>query len=119
MGVVTDFSRRLDLGGAIDAGPVAFFYPGSSIGNFTPDEALSLLRRVRDVDEHLLRVVHDGHTGDWRDLGDSEGVADRGGSSTLPQKHNPVAAVAAIASAQRAPGLVATSVFVVITAVRG
>jgi dimethylhistidine N-methyltransferase len=49
MGVVTDFSRRLDLGGAIDAGPVTFFYPGSSIGNFTPDEALSLLRRVRDL----------------------------------------------------------------------
>jgi dimethylhistidine N-methyltransferase len=49
MGVVTDFSRRFDLGGAIDAGPVTFFYPGSSIGNFTPDEARSLLRRVRDL----------------------------------------------------------------------
>jgi L-histidine Nalpha-methyltransferase len=49
MGVVTDFSRRFDLGGAIDAGPVTFFYPGSSIGNFTPDEARSLLCRVRDL----------------------------------------------------------------------
>jgi dimethylhistidine N-methyltransferase len=49
MGVVTDFSRRFDLAGAIDAGPVTFFYPGSSIGNFTPDEARSLLRRVRDL----------------------------------------------------------------------
>jgi|SRR5450755_131122 len=49
MGVVTDFSRRFDLGGAIDSGPVTFFYPGSSIGNFTPDEARSLLRRVRDL----------------------------------------------------------------------
>jgi dimethylhistidine N-methyltransferase len=49
MGVVTDFSRRFDLDGAIDGGPVTFFYPGSSIGNFTPDEALSLLRRVRDL----------------------------------------------------------------------
>jgi dimethylhistidine N-methyltransferase len=49
LGVVTDFSRRLDLGGAIDAGPVTFFYPGSSIGNFTPDEAHSLLRRIRDL----------------------------------------------------------------------
>jgi len=49
MGVVTDFSRCLDLAGAIDAGPVTFFYPGSSIGNFTPDEARSLLRRVRDL----------------------------------------------------------------------
>jgi len=49
MGVVTDFSRQFDLGGAIDSGPVTFFYPGSSIGNFTPDEARSLLRRVRDL----------------------------------------------------------------------
>jgi dimethylhistidine N-methyltransferase len=49
MGVVTDFSRRFDLAGAIEAGPVTFFYPGSSIGNFTPDEARSLLRRVRDL----------------------------------------------------------------------
>ena len=29
-----------------DGAPV-FFYPGSSIGNFTPDEALAFLRRVR------------------------------------------------------------------------
>jgi dimethylhistidine N-methyltransferase len=49
MGVVTDFSRRFDLAGAVDAGPVTFFYPGSSIGNFTPDEARGLLRRVRDL----------------------------------------------------------------------
>ena len=32
----------------------------------------------------------------------------RGGSSTMPHKRNPVAAVAAIAAARRAPGLVAT-----------
>ena len=38
----------------------------------------------------------------------AEGVAGRGGSSTLPQKHNPIAAVSAIASAQRVPGLVST-----------
>jgi 3-carboxy-cis,cis-muconate cycloisomerase len=37
-----------------------------------------------------------------------EGVASRGGSSTLPQKHNPIAAVSAVACAMRAPGLVAT-----------
>jgi 3-carboxy-cis,cis-muconate cycloisomerase len=38
----------------------------------------------------------------------AEGAPGRGGSSTLPQKHNPIAAVSAIASAQRVPGLVAT-----------
>ncbi len=37
-----------------------------------------------------------------------EGVAGRGGSSTLPHKRNPVAAVLARAGADQAPGLVAT-----------
>ena len=45
-GVITDFSRTLDLGADLDAGPVTFFYPGSSIGNFAPDEALELLAQV-------------------------------------------------------------------------
>jgi 3-carboxy-cis,cis-muconate cycloisomerase len=38
----------------------------------------------------------------------SEGHLDRGRSSTMPHKRNPVAAIAARASARRAPGLVAT-----------
>jgi dimethylhistidine N-methyltransferase len=46
-GVITDFSRTLDLGADLDVGPVTFFYPGSSIGNFAPDEALGLLRQIR------------------------------------------------------------------------
>jgi 3-carboxy-cis,cis-muconate cycloisomerase len=37
-----------------------------------------------------------------------DGPAGSGGSSTMPHKRNPVAAVAAAASAQQAPGLVAT-----------
>jgi 3-carboxy-cis,cis-muconate cycloisomerase len=36
-----------------------------------------------------------------------EGVPGRGGSSTLPHKRNPVAAISAVAAAMRAPGLVA------------
>ncbi len=41
--------------------------------------------------------------------GASDGAADgRGGSSTMPHKRNPVGAVAVVACAQRAPGLVAT-----------
>jgi dimethylhistidine N-methyltransferase len=47
VGVVTDFSRHLDLEGVLDAGPATFFYPGSSIGNFTPEGAVALLRQVR------------------------------------------------------------------------
>jgi 3-carboxy-cis,cis-muconate cycloisomerase len=37
-----------------------------------------------------------------------EGVPGRGGSSTLPHKRNPVAAISAVASASRAPALVAS-----------
>ncbi|MEO8741000.1 MAG: L-histidine N(alpha)-methyltransferase [Casimicrobiaceae bacterium] len=49
IGVVTDFSRRLDLGDAIDAGPVTFFFHGSSIGNCAPLQALDLLKRIRHL----------------------------------------------------------------------
>jgi len=48
-GVGEDFSTRLDLPADLlgDDRPV-FFYPGSSIGNFTPAEALGFLSRVRE-----------------------------------------------------------------------
>ena len=47
-GLGQDFSTRLDIPADLlgDDRPV-FFYPGSSIGNFTPDEALGFLQRVR------------------------------------------------------------------------
>ena len=47
LGVVTDFTQGLDLRGELAAGPVTFFYPGSSIGNFTPDEAHEFLAQIR------------------------------------------------------------------------
>src|SRR5436190_11191939 len=48
-GLGQDFSTRLEIPPEVvgDERPV-FFYPGSSIGNCTPDEALDFLRRVRD-----------------------------------------------------------------------
>ena len=45
-GVVCDFAAGLDLEADLAADPVAFFYPGSSIGNFTPEDSVELLRRV-------------------------------------------------------------------------
>jgi len=42
-----DFSQELDLPGSVREEKRLFFYPGSSIGNFTPDEAVAFLRRVR------------------------------------------------------------------------
>ena len=48
LGLGQDFSARLQLPDAVCAGtPPVFFYPGSSIGNFTPTEALAFLARVR------------------------------------------------------------------------
>ena len=47
VGLGQDFSSRLDLEAGLIADRAAFFYPGSSIGNFTPDEALAFLKRVR------------------------------------------------------------------------
>ncbi|HXN15509.1 MAG TPA: L-histidine N(alpha)-methyltransferase [Usitatibacter sp.] len=47
LGVIEDFSRGLALEGVLDATPATFFYPGSSIGNFTPEQALHLLRGIR------------------------------------------------------------------------
>lgn len=52
-----DFSSRLDLPADISPARRLFFYPGSSIGNFTPDEACAFLRRARaqcDTDGGLL-----------------------------------------------------------------
>ncbi len=54
VGVGMDFSLSLALpaealsaGDGGDPAPLVLFYPGSSIGNFTPDEALRLLRDVQ------------------------------------------------------------------------
>ncbi len=52
VGVVTDFSAGIDLEDVLDARPASFFYPGSSIGNFTPPDAVKFLRSIR---EHAAR----------------------------------------------------------------
>ena len=48
LGLGLDFSQSLDLPPAVVQHRPVFFYPGSSIGNFTPDEALDFLKRVRE-----------------------------------------------------------------------
>jgi dimethylhistidine N-methyltransferase len=42
-----DFSSELELPAGVRAEKRLFFYPGSSIGNFTPEEAHAFLQRVR------------------------------------------------------------------------
>jgi L-histidine Nalpha-methyltransferase len=53
VGVGLDFSARLALPEPAAAelidGPALVFYPGSSIGNFNPDQALRLLREAREL----------------------------------------------------------------------
>jgi L-histidine N-alpha-methyltransferase len=46
LGIGLDFSTSLALPAEVGAGSRTLFYPGSSIGNFTPDEALVFLRQA-------------------------------------------------------------------------
>ncbi len=47
VGLITDFSGRLDIPEDLLQGRSTLFYPGSSIGNFSPDAAVDFLRQIR------------------------------------------------------------------------
>jgi L-histidine Nalpha-methyltransferase len=49
VGVGVDFSQSLQLPAEVGDAPRTLFYPGSSIGNFTPADAQAFLQRVRDA----------------------------------------------------------------------
>jgi L-histidine Nalpha-methyltransferase len=49
VGVGVDFSQSLQLPAEVGDGPRTLFYPGSSIGNFTPADAQGFLQRARDA----------------------------------------------------------------------
>jgi dimethylhistidine N-methyltransferase len=56
-GLGLDFSSQFELPGIVREQKRLFFYPGSSIGNFTPEQARDFLRRLRaqcDTDGGLL-----------------------------------------------------------------
>jgi dimethylhistidine N-methyltransferase len=53
-----DFSSSLELPPSVRPQRRLFFYPGSSIGNFAPPQALAFLRRIREACQH--RGVADG-----------------------------------------------------------
>jgi dimethylhistidine N-methyltransferase len=46
--VVGDFTHAIEVPKALAGRPVVAFFPGSTIGNFTPAEAIALLRSVRE-----------------------------------------------------------------------
>lgn len=57
LGVGMDVARAFDLPAEVGGGRRLFFYPGSSIGNFAPDEAIVFLHRLHacgGVDAQLL-----------------------------------------------------------------
>ncbi|NHZ43457.1 L-histidine N(alpha)-methyltransferase [Massilia aquatica] len=47
-GLGLDFSERLELPGVVRTEKRLFLYPGSSIGNYTPEQARAFLGRLRD-----------------------------------------------------------------------
>jgi L-histidine Nalpha-methyltransferase len=49
LGLGMDFSANLELPLEVGTGSRLFFYPGSSIGNFTPADALPFLRQIYDA----------------------------------------------------------------------
>jgi L-histidine N-alpha-methyltransferase len=51
VGVGMDFSSQLSLPAQAGDGPRLLFYPGSSIGNFSPAQALTFLRQVRQASQ--------------------------------------------------------------------
>jgi dimethylhistidine N-methyltransferase len=55
VGVGMDFSASLSLPPAVQAQDRVFFYPGSSLGNFSPDEALNFLKQIGDTSQGRAR----------------------------------------------------------------
>ena len=49
LGLGMDFSSSLDLPEEVRSEKRLFFYPGSSLGNFTPEQAAGFLARIRDA----------------------------------------------------------------------
>jgi dimethylhistidine N-methyltransferase len=47
VGLITDFSENLELPADLVSDRTTLFYPGSSIGNFSPENAVKFLRQMR------------------------------------------------------------------------
>ncbi len=57
IGLGMDFTARFVLPPALKDRPALFFYPGSSIGNFTPEAALGFLRRLKAEVPHSALLI--------------------------------------------------------------
>ncbi|MBC7623430.1 MAG: L-histidine N(alpha)-methyltransferase [Aeromicrobium sp.] len=72
-GLATDFSASLTIEDALMVGRRVVFYPGSSIGNFSPPDAVRFLRDIR-------RIVGGSYGGSCGGGGGDSGGGDSGGS---------------------------------------
>jgi 3-carboxy-cis,cis-muconate cycloisomerase len=114
----------VQLGGAAgtlaslgDAGPRVLGYLAEELGLVAPPlpwhtvrtRVAELAGALGEAAGALGKAAHDVVLLAQTEVGEvREGGRGAGGSSTLPQKRNPIAAVSALASTARAPGLVAT-----------
>ena len=57
VGVGMDFSNSLQLPDAVQPQERVFFYPGSSLGNFAPAQALQFLQRITDPNQGQARAL--------------------------------------------------------------
>lgn len=57
VGVGMDFSNSLQLPDAVQPQERVFFYPGSSLGNFTPAQALQFLQRISEPSQGNARAL--------------------------------------------------------------
>ena len=73
IGVIDDFSQTLNLDGVLGDAPVTFFYPGSSIGNFTPDQAAHFMAQTRK---------YCGQSGSQRSAGSGNATTGSGNATT-------------------------------------
>ena len=55
VGLGMDFSKGVQLPPQVQSHDRVFFYPGSSLGNFQPDQALSFLSHIADPKEGMAR----------------------------------------------------------------
>lgn len=55
VGLGMDFSQGLQLPHEVQSHDRVFFYPGSSLGNFHPDQALTFLKHIADPAEGMAR----------------------------------------------------------------
>lgn len=56
LGLATDFSEKLTIPSDLIQGRTTLFYPGSSIGNFTPDAAVVFLKQMRQYASNGLLI---------------------------------------------------------------